>query len=38
VLVTARFIVGTQTDSAILRVHDKVRANIDRIPVGIPNR
>ncbi|WP_417412219.1 efflux RND transporter permease subunit [Hoeflea sp.] len=36
VLVTARFIVGTQTDSAILRVHDKVRANIDRIPVGIP--
>jgi len=36
VLVTARFIVGTQTDAAILRVHDKVRANIDRIPVGIP--
>jgi multidrug efflux pump subunit AcrB len=35
-MVTARFIVGTQTDSAILRVHDKVRANIDRIPVGIP--
>jgi multidrug efflux pump subunit AcrB len=35
-LVTARFIVGTQTDSAILRVHDKVRANLDRIPVGIP--
>jgi len=36
VLVTARFLVGTQTDSAILRVHDKVRANLDRIPVGIP--
>jgi hypothetical protein len=36
VLVTARFIVGTQTDAAILRVHDKVRANIDRIPVGCP--
>ena len=36
VMVTARFIVGTQTDSAILRVHDKVRANLDRIPVGIP--
>ncbi|KGF70487.1 multidrug transporter AcrB [Hoeflea sp. BAL378] len=35
VMVTARFIVGTETDSAILRVHDKVRANIDRIPVGI---
>ncbi|WP_299867841.1 efflux RND transporter permease subunit [uncultured Hoeflea sp.] len=36
VLVTARFIVGTRTDTAILRVHDKVRANIDRIPVGVP--
>tara|TARA_R110002020_G_scaffold194317_2_gene395024 strand:+ start:8582 stop:11788 length:3207 start_codon:yes stop_codon:yes gene_type:complete len=35
VMVTARFIVGTETDSAILRVHDKVRANLDRIPVGI---
>jgi multidrug efflux pump subunit AcrB len=35
-VVTARFIVGTETDAAILRVHDKVRANIDRIPVGIP--
>ena len=23
-------------DAAILRVHDKVRANLDRIPVGIP--
>jgi len=36
VMVTARFVVGTETDSAILRVHDKVRANLDRIPVGIP--
>ncbi|MDF1608528.1 efflux RND transporter permease subunit [Hoeflea sp. YIM 152468] len=36
VLVTARFLVGTQTDSAILRVHDKIRANLDRIPVGVP--
>ncbi len=36
VLVTARFIVGTRSDDAILRVHEKVRANIDRIPVGIP--
>jgi multidrug efflux pump subunit AcrB len=36
VMVTARFIVGTPSDSAILRVHDKVRANMDRIPVGIP--
>ncbi|WP_417241730.1 efflux RND transporter permease subunit [Celeribacter sp.] len=35
-MVTARFVVGTSADAAILRVHDKVRANIDRIPVGIP--
>ncbi|MFD3189741.1 efflux RND transporter permease subunit [Sedimentitalea sp. HM32M-2] len=35
-MVTARFLVGTSTDAAILRVHEKVRANIDRIPVGIP--
>ncbi len=36
VLVTARFAVGTSSDAAVLRVHDKVRANLDRIPVGIP--
>ena len=36
VLVTARFVVGTEADAAVLRVHDKVRANMDRIPVGIP--
>jgi len=36
VLVTARFLVGTSSDAAVLRVHDKVRANMDRIPVGIP--
>jgi multidrug efflux pump subunit AcrB len=35
-LVTARFEVGTRSEDAILRVHDKVRANIDRLPVGIP--
>jgi multidrug efflux pump subunit AcrB len=35
-MVTARFIVGTDADTAILRVHEKVRANMDRIPVGIP--
>ncbi|MCE8526667.1 efflux RND transporter permease subunit [Ruegeria pomeroyi] len=34
-MVTARFLVGTPADTAILRVHDKVRANMDRIPVGI---
>lgn len=36
VLITARFIVGVQSETAILRVHDKLRANMDRIPVGIP--
>ncbi len=36
VLVTARFFVGTNSDDAILRVHEKVRANMDRIPIGIP--
>ncbi|MDP4031329.1 MAG: efflux RND transporter permease subunit [Pseudorhodobacter sp.] len=36
VMVTARFLVGTSADAAVLRVHDKVRANLDRIPVGIP--
>jgi len=36
VLVTARFLVGTSADDAILRVHEKIRANFDRIPDGIP--
>jgi len=35
VMVTARFLVGTKFDDAILRVHEKIRANLDRIPVGI---
>ena len=35
-VVTARFLVGTDADDAILRVHDKIRANMDRIPIGIP--
>ncbi|SNX73851.1 multidrug efflux pump subunit AcrB [Cereibacter ovatus] len=35
-MVTARFEVGTSSDAAVLRVHDKVRANMDRIPAGIP--
>jgi multidrug efflux pump subunit AcrB len=36
VVVTARFLVGTSADDAILRVHEKIRANYDRIPIGIP--
>ncbi|MBS0278211.1 MAG: efflux RND transporter permease subunit [Proteobacteria bacterium] len=36
VMVTARFFTGTSEDDAILRVQAKVRANYDRIPIGIP--
>ena len=35
-LVTARFEVGTDADDAILRVHEKIRANLDRIPPSVP--
>ncbi|MDO8296595.1 MAG: efflux RND transporter permease subunit [Caulobacter sp.] len=35
-MVTARFKVGEDPDAAAVRVHEKIRANIDRIPVGIP--
>mgnify|MGYP001195913058 CR=1 FL=1 len=36
VLVTARFVVGTDPDAAIVRIQQEIRANYDRIPVGIP--
>ena len=36
VTVTARFDVGTDEDIAILRVHEQIRANIRRLPKGIP--
>lgn len=36
VMVTARFLTGTKEDDAVLRVHEKIRANYDRIPSGIP--
>ncbi|MCW9034803.1 MAG: efflux RND transporter permease subunit [Rhodospirillales bacterium] len=36
VMVTARFDVGTDEDIAIVRVHEKIRANITRLPKGIP--
>jgi multidrug efflux pump subunit AcrB len=36
VLVTARFLVGTDEDTAVLRVHEKIRANIADLPKGIP--
>ena len=35
VVVTARFLVGTDEDTAVLRVHEKIRAALDRIPKGI---
>jgi multidrug efflux pump subunit AcrB len=36
VLVTARFDVGEDPEDAAVRVHEKIRANYDQIPVGIP--
>ncbi len=36
VLTTARFLVGTDQDAALLRVHEKIRANIGDLPKGIP--
>jgi multidrug efflux pump subunit AcrB len=36
VIVTASFVVNTNEDNAVLRVNDKIRANINRIPIGIP--
>lgn len=36
VMVTARFVVGTSEDTAVERVDEKLRANYDRIPIGIP--
>jgi multidrug efflux pump subunit AcrB len=36
VMVTARFLVGTSEDDAVLRVHEQIRANMIRIPIGIP--
>jgi len=35
VMVTARFVVGSDPDDAAVRVHEKVRANYDAIPVGV---
>ncbi len=35
-LVTARFVVGSDPDDAITRIQQEIRANYDRIPVGIP--
>ncbi len=37
VMVTARFLVGTNPEVAATRIEEKLRANWDRIPVGIPD-
>ena len=36
VLVTARFLVGSNPEAAATRVDEKIKANIDKIPAGIP--
>ncbi|MGE4351524.1 MAG: efflux RND transporter permease subunit, partial [Bdellovibrionales bacterium] len=36
VVTTARFFVGTDQDTALMRVHEKIRANIGDLPKGIP--
>ena len=38
VVVTARFLVGTDQDTAVLRVHEKIRAALDRSRRESPNR
>ncbi|SCA57701.1 Cobalt-zinc-cadmium resistance protein CzcA [Candidatus Terasakiella magnetica] len=35
VVVTARFLVGTSEDDAILRVHENMRANMAKLPHGV---
>lgn len=37
VMVTARFLVGSNPEDAATRIDEKINANIDRIPVGIPH-
>ena len=34
-MVTARFKVGVDPDAAVVRIHEKIRANADKIPPGI---
>ena len=34
-MVTARFKVGVDPDAAVVRIHEKLRANADRIPPGV---
>ena len=36
VMITARFLVGSNPEDAAIRINEKIEANKDRIPVGIP--
>ncbi|HOB12907.1 MAG TPA: efflux RND transporter permease subunit [Novosphingobium sp.] len=36
IMVTARFLVGSDPEVAVTRINERIGANIDRIPVGIP--
>ncbi|MFN3515792.1 MAG: efflux RND transporter permease subunit [Novosphingobium sp.] len=36
VMVTARFLVGSNPEDAAIRINERIGANINRIPVGIP--
>jgi multidrug efflux pump subunit AcrB len=36
VMVSARFEVGVSEDLAVLRVHEEIRGNFDRLPIGVP--
>jgi len=36
VMVTARFLVGSNPEDAAIRINDKIEANKHRIPVGVP--
>ena len=35
-IVTVRFFAGTDEDRATFRVHEEIRANLNRLPIGIP--
>jgi multidrug efflux pump subunit AcrB len=37
VMVTARFLVGSNADDAAIRIEEKLRANWDKKPIGIPD-
>jgi multidrug efflux pump subunit AcrB len=36
VIVTARFVVGSDPEAAATRIDEKIKANLDKIPAGVP--